>query len=135
MSFLTISLLEKVKAVSEAHPSLCQFGYISGVVSLDHRLDADEAISQIAVAAEYLSCVGKTKNWKARLKNSSYHLKHCCEKWAQLSGKPTYIGNGSLITAALILGFPVKPNGVNAFIGVRSRCDKWHLLPPLAGTW
>jgi hypothetical protein len=52
---------------------------------------------------------------------SSYGLKHSAECWGGLNGRCGYVSNGALIAAAIRLNLAIKPDGINAMVGVSSR--------------
>jgi hypothetical protein len=43
----------------------------------------------------------------------SYYLKHLVEQWCRERGTPHYIANGTLITAAIELGYGAVAYGIN----------------------
>jgi len=69
---------------------------------------------QVETALAYLSQLKPTKQPTF----SSYHLKHCAERWGKRHGMEPYVSNGALIEAAIRLGLVIKPNNINAGIGV-----------------
>ena len=66
-------------------------------------------------------CCVRTKT--VRRKHTSYHYKHCVERWAEERlGRHTYIANGSVIQAAWELGFTLKPaSQPNAWLNLSLR--------------
>jgi hypothetical protein len=54
----------------------------------------------------------------------SYGLKHSAERWGRRNGLSPYVSNGSLICAAIFLGFPISEQikgNPNVSIGVYAR--------------
>jgi hypothetical protein len=119
-----------IRRAMDLEPSLTQFGY--GVYQ-DRKLMPEErrskfaekrdemldtfAADEFARAIAYLSRFGRRKT--INLKSSSYGLKHGAERF---SGG--YVANGTLIAAALALGFsarPTHPDSPNAFFNISSR--------------
>ncbi len=60
-------------------------------------------------------------------KNSSYHLKHEVERWAN-----RYISNGSFVLAAVLEGLEQKPTGINSpntWVSVKKKYNPYHNQP------
>jgi hypothetical protein len=76
---------------------------------------------QVATAMAFLQMLRPTQ----RAYVSSYSLKHAAENWGCKVGLCSYVSNGALILAALMLGLIVRPYdgwlNPNAAIGVSKR--------------
>ncbi|MCA1453980.1 hypothetical protein I6F35_12235 [Bradyrhizobium sp. BRP22] len=78
---------------------------------------------QIATAMAFLQMFRPTKHGTL----SSYFLKHAAENWGGKIGLCSYVSNGALILAALMLGLVVEPHrpdwllSPNADIGISRR--------------
>jgi hypothetical protein len=88
---------------------------------------------EIARATEWLEqwTPTKTINRKA---GSSYGIKHIAERWHEVRTPAAncYIGNGSLLMAAVRMGFPATPTGMWSG-DAREFSNGWLGLPRAAG--
>lgn len=104
-------------AVLDKHPHLNDNGY-GRPRGYDYDTDAGHKrlrglLDQVQHCAAYL----RSQPWQTRLtarSMSSYGLKHAAERWGEFG----YVCNGAMIAAALILGVPIKLDGLNPQIGV-----------------
>ena len=118
----------EIANVMKKHPALNEFGYNfpskSGESVAErkrrlkkHRSNLMESVNQCSLCEEWLSGLNRRKTVNDRAP-SSYGLKHKVESWAGL-----YVTNGSLIAAAIHLGFRVsgKPGRPNVHINISSK--------------
>ena len=124
---------DAIKAVMDREPVLARwgFGYSKDrKKSLDERrleFQANRAklltplgIDEFLLAREYLSYYPcrRSINYRA----SSYGLKHGAERFHHERGVAgAYVGNGSLIAAALDMGFNYRAEGPNAYFNIGPR--------------
>ncbi|MBM9622227.1 hypothetical protein ACFQ60_15290 [Streptomyces zhihengii] len=100
-----------------AHPTLTSEGYgrstlVPADKEPDLRADLASDLTSVQQAADWIGELG----WTSATSDdspSSYHLKHVME---EATGR--YVTNGALIAAALLVGVPVKLDGLNPPIGV-----------------
>ena len=108
---LTDNLCEVLKLYPDLRPF--GFGGYKGDVEPISTWYEAEAHDQIDSAATWLNECTRTRY--ASRKQNSYGYKHEAERWQN-----TYISNGALIAAAVILGFKVVSigNSPNAYINI-----------------
>ena len=110
-----------------AIPSLTHFGVglyrpdtfdaaatTAGIVAGQAQLRA--AVHEVALCVEWLDGIGATKS--ARRGIGSYGAKHGVIVWLRQQGRPSYVSNGSFISAAVGLGYPFVIEGPNAHFGL-----------------
>lgn len=87
----------------------------------------DEHLDEIAIARRWLQSL-EWRNTADRHCIGSYAAKHCAERWAALHGfHRSYVREGALLLAAVVLGVPLKRYGVSrwgAYIGISRRSLK-----------
>ncbi|MGW6535406.1 hypothetical protein ACWGBV_03585 [Streptomyces sp. NPDC055051] len=102
------------------HPTLTCEGYGRSTLApagneAELRGDLGSDLTSVQEAATWIAELG----WTSAVSDdspSSYHLKHVME---DATGR--YVTNGAFIAAALLVGVPVKLNGLNPAIGVSPR--------------
>ncbi len=101
----------------------------------DTARSESQLADEIARAAEWLSQWSPTTSVN-RKAGSSYSLKHVAERWHEVRAprRNAYIGNGSLVMAALRLRFVVEPTR-NWSGDARDFCNAWLGVPRPAGEY
>lgn len=61
---------------------------------------------------------------KTNERTTSYGHKHRVENWCRANGVPRYIKNGAFIRAAILEGYRVKVEGINALFNMRILGDQ-----------
>jgi len=132
-------LRDRVRAALAEQPQLTVFGFRppngTGSGNVDSIRTPDEfhrerdallstnGLEQIRAAIAFLEQL-RPARIVVRTSRSSYGLKHSAEAWHRKRGHESYIGNGALIVAALIKGFPIKREDVrspNCLVGADVR--------------
>lgn len=114
-------LLRRVRRVLKAHPTLTANGFdLKRDPTISNLTDAG-GLSEIQGALDYLDALG-ARIVQARANSpSSYHVKHCAERWHQSQGRGVYISNGAGIVACVLRGVPIYtgyPTSINCGVGL-----------------
>jgi len=139
---LASSATLSLRDVLEGYPTLCSIGFgasnVTPRATLAEHLRSLEAAraelvahrEEIDLACAYLAHCSPTRTALMH----SYGLKHRAEKWNYGAEDRSYVANGALIAAALMLGYTIRPcerasltlaalgrSDPNAYIGVSRR--------------
>lgn len=114
--------MKSLDQVMAEHPTLNFQGHAASRV--DPRFDMHQerqslarSVAAVEVAMDYLNGLPTVKATSRRARGS-YELKHKAEKTEKSRALHGYVSNGCLIAAAYMLELDVKPDGINATIGV-----------------
>src|SRR3954453_22175455 len=119
-SFSDQDLREAIAGVLANHPDLTMSGFgVASDIMFERHLLRPEAVAQVRRALNFLASGTVAITDKPSPVQTSYGLKHRCERWAM-----AYTSNGSFLAACLMAGVPTRrlrgtPNAAVALIGSR----------------
>jgi len=106
-----------LRRLMQEHPQLCDYGivalgFLDAVSFAKSRADLIASAELVGRVLHLLESAPRTITPTI----GSYGLKHTVERFLR-----TYVSNGALISAALLLQIPVKPMPPNAQLGIGRR--------------
>lgn len=125
-----MNIKQQARDMLKRYPTLGYPGF--GYESQEERQKLLESLDQVEHVITWLRDKNVEKRKSINPNHSSYAYKHLCEKTEPQFG---YISNGAFILGALLSGFSIEIQGINAFFNISDKSINRIVKEDFDGVW